>query len=45
MVAPMVARSKKPLARRVPLVVKIEGATEVKVTGDFNSWKEDGIKL
>ena len=46
MAAPVVvATSKKPLARRVPIVVKMEGAKEVRITGDFSSWKEDGIKL
>ena len=46
MVAPVAeAKSSKPLAKRVPIVVKIEGAKEVAITGDFTGWKEDGIKL
>jgi 1,4-alpha-glucan branching enzyme len=45
MAAPVVEAKSKPLTRRVPIVVKIQGAKEVAVTGDFTGWKEDGIKL
>ena len=46
MVAPIVpARTQKPLSKRVPITVKMEGAKKVAITGDFSGWKEDGIKL
>lgn len=41
----VVANAKKTVARRVPIVVKFDGAKEVAITGDFIGWKEDGIKL
>ena len=39
------ANVQKKVARRLPIVVKIEGAKEVAITGDFMGWKETGIKL
>ena len=33
------------LSRRVPIVVHSPGAADVRVTGDFSSWVEHGIRL
>ena len=33
------------IARRVPLVVNAPGAVDVRVTGDFSSWNEKGVRL
>ncbi len=35
----------KPDRSPIPLVVKVDGAHEVAVTGDFIGWSEDGISL
>jgi len=46
MAAPVAdSKGKQTLAKQVPFVVKLEGAKEVAVTGDFSNWKEEGIKL
>jgi 1,4-alpha-glucan branching enzyme len=37
--------SSKLATRRVPLVVRQNGADEVRVTGDFTDWDEEGIRL
>jgi hypothetical protein len=34
-----------PLARLVPFGVKVDGAKEVAITGDFSNGKEAGIRL
>ena len=31
--------------REVPIVVRLKGASEVAVTGDFTQWSKDGIRL
>jgi 1,4-alpha-glucan branching enzyme len=37
--------SKKSAARRIPIEVKAAGATEVAITGDFNFWAKDGVRM
>jgi hypothetical protein len=37
--------SKKPVLRRHRFVVKLDGANEVILTGDFTKWSKDEIKL
>jgi 1,4-alpha-glucan branching enzyme len=35
----------KPRARRIPIVVKAPEARDVRVTGDFTQWAQEGIRL
>ena len=39
------ARPKKGPTRKVDVVVRIKGAKNVAITGDFTGWREDGIRL
>jgi 1,4-alpha-glucan branching enzyme len=36
---------RKSAARRVPIQVRAAGATEVAITGDFNFWAQDGVRM
>ena len=38
-------RAARQTTRRVPIVVKQTIAEEVRVTGDFTGWREDGVRL
>ena len=37
--------TRKAGARRVPIEVKAAGAEEVLITGDFNRWVKEGVRL
>ena len=37
--------SRPRMARKVPMVVHAPGAIDVVITGDFNSWSPDGIRM
>jgi hypothetical protein len=46
MVVPLgVARSNMPLARRVPLGLKMEGSEDLAIAGEYCPGKEPGINL
>lgn len=37
--------SGKPTIRRVPIVVKAPEAADVAITGDFNAWAPNGVRM
>ncbi len=43
--SPPVRRSRKPSPRDVAFAVRLDGARDVVVTGDFSSWSREGFRL
>lgn len=38
-------KSRKPPVKRVRVGVRADGAKDVRITGDFNGWSPDGLRL